>query len=200
MSNFRYPGDPLASSASILQHNTKIEAELSCIDYGLSRIIQSWMSLDQYLSQLQVEDFMHPNQYVNLLFDDQNSKRSRKYFWAIGCLNEFELTISDNIKQLDLYFAARIKPLLDDKNPADWLDAVSLRKDPKLSSLESGITKLAAFKELARKVKNQRESLVNLQNQFRNKLETDKSLRDGVGIPFHSISHYFYFTAKRLSC
>jgi hypothetical protein len=46
--------------ASMLQRNTKVEAELSCIDYGLSRIIQSWMSLDQYLSRLLVrEDFMH---------------------------------------------------------------------------------------------------------------------------------------------
>jgi hypothetical protein len=114
--------------------------------------------------------------------DGENFTRSRIYFWAIGCLNEFEFTISDNIKQLDLYFAARIKPLLDDKNLADWLDAVSLWKDPEISSLDNGIMKLAASKESVKKVETQRESLVNLQSQFRSKLETGKSLRDGVGI------------------
>jgi hypothetical protein len=38
---------------------------------------------------------------VKLLFDDENFTRSRKYFWAIGCLNEIELTIADNIEQWD---------------------------------------------------------------------------------------------------
>lgn len=141
---------------------------------------------------------MHPKQFVKLLFDEENFTRSRKYFWAIGCLNEFELMTSDNIKQLDLYFAARIKPSLDDKNLADWLDAVSLRKDPKLSSLENVTTKLGAFKELVRKVENQGGSLVSLRSQFRNKLETVKSLRDGVGILFLSIPIIFTLPPKAL--
>jgi hypothetical protein len=67
------------------------------------------------------------------------------------------------------------------------LDAASLVKDPTLSSLENGIKKLAAFKELVGKMETQRESLVNLQSQFRNKLETVKYLRDGVCI---LIFHY----------
>jgi hypothetical protein len=79
------------------------------------------------------------------------------------------------------------------------LDAVSLVKDldhPQGSSLEKGI-KLAVFKKTVKKLENKREAFVNLQSQFRNKLETVKSLRDGVGIPLHQISTISLSRSKR---
>lgn len=44
--------------------------------------------------------FMEPDEYGHLLYDDASFKRSRFYFWAIGCLSEFENNILDNLKAL----------------------------------------------------------------------------------------------------
>lgn len=40
---------------------------------------------------------MDPDAYVTLLFDDDRFSRSRLYFWIIGCLNEFLISIEDNM-------------------------------------------------------------------------------------------------------
>lgn len=56
---------------------------------------------------------MQPSEHDNLLFDDGSFSRSRRYFWVIDCLSEFELSITDNIVQWEMYRDARIKPLVD---------------------------------------------------------------------------------------
>lgn len=40
---------------------------------------------------------MDPDAYVILFFDDDKVSRSRLYFWIIGCLNEFIISIEDNM-------------------------------------------------------------------------------------------------------
>jgi len=80
----------------MLKKRTAFQSELYCI---LEQVIDRWTALDEYLNQLLVEYFMDPKQYSKLLFDDENLTRSRKYFQAIGCLNEFDTSISDNMKQ-----------------------------------------------------------------------------------------------------
>jgi hypothetical protein len=177
-------GSPISSHgafmASVLSHPTKIEAEIFCISHSLEKVIRQWVILDGYLGELLAEDFMDPTEYVKLLFDDENFTRSRKYFWAIGCLGEFGNSVADTVKQWDLYFEARIKPLLDDENLAEALDAASLVRLDDMTSEEHGLQRLEEFRALVRTVVNHRESLVDLQTQFRERLETVKSLRDGV--------------------
>ena len=118
--------DPLAC-------RTALEAELSCIVAGLLEIIRKWSDLNEYFSDLLVEDFMDPKEYARLLFDDGKFTRSRKYFWAIGCLSEFDICISDNIKQWDLYYHARCQPILKSKWLGKYLLASCMSGDPLLS-------------------------------------------------------------------
>jgi hypothetical protein len=54
---------------------------------------------------------MDPEAYVKLLFDDGNFSRSRLYFWVIGCLNEFDISI-EHIKQCTLFREARVRQFL----------------------------------------------------------------------------------------
>jgi hypothetical protein len=64
-----------------------------------------------------------------LLFDGENFTRSRKYFWAIGCLHEFIINIADNIKQWDMYYEACLKDLVEPEewvNLSDAIDAASV--------------------------------------------------------------------------
>lgn len=164
----------------IVQQHTMVTSEMQAISMGLSEVVARWTALDDYLSDLLVEDFMKPKQYSNLLFDDENFTRSRKYFWAIGCLNEFIAGIGDNIKQWDLYYEARVKPLLDRTDLADLLDSACLVKRPEISAFENGVNEAKEFKELVKRIRDHRESLLNIQTEFKTKLETVKALRDGV--------------------
>jgi hypothetical protein len=135
-----------------MKQPTMISAELFCIPHGISVVIQKWTELDSYLNHLLGEDFMKLNEYVKLLFDDDNFTRSRKYSWAIGCLDEFDINISDNIKQWDLYYAACIKPLLEAPNIVEMLDAACVVK-LKLSVKGNGTQMLEKLKELAKESK-----------------------------------------------
>lgn len=164
----------------IIHQRTALQAELRCILFGLQEVIEKWAALDQYLGRLLVEDFMDLKEYVKLLFDDENFTRSRLYFWAIGCLNEFDISIADNIKQWDLYYAARLEPVIDGPLK-QWveqeLDNARIIPPRKHGTGQDELLRIKA------RVKNgleYRETLVNLQAQFKNKLETVKALRDGV--------------------
>jgi hypothetical protein len=172
---------------AVMQH-TRILAELLCISYGLANIIRKWTSLDDYLQGLLVVDFMEPKTYSKLLFDDESFGRSRKYFWAIGCLSEFDITIADNIKQWDMYREARIDPLLQmEKLEEEFLNA-NLETPPIKPHVypaedggpHTGQEIIEKFKKLVKENERHRESLVGLQHGFKLKLETVKSLRDGV--------------------
>ncbi|KAN0101374.1 hypothetical protein V8E51_011884 [Hyaloscypha variabilis] len=168
---------------SHLKRSTLLEAELFFVLTGLSEVVKRWSSLDNYLSTLMVEDFMEPKSYSNLLFDDENFSRSRKYFWLVGCLTEFDITISDNIQQWDLYFDARLKPLLEDENLADNLDTACLKipvtKDGAFD-VGNRATRKKEFEILVKQGQNQRGALENIRTRFKNKLDTVKTLRDGL--------------------
>jgi hypothetical protein len=137
-----------------IRHDTGIEAELFRITRGLAGVVNYWSALGDYFDILLVEDFMEPTKYSKLLFDDENFTRSRKCFWAIGCLSEFDVSITDDIKQWDLYYEGRIKPVLDKPN----------------------------LTELFGQARRHRDVLQNLRTQFRNKRENVKTLRDGVSL------------------
>ena len=98
---------------------------------------------------------MKPAEHDNLLFDDGAFSRSRRYFWAIDCLSEFELSITDNIVQWELYKTAR---------------ASSMKHLPDFDQRQ-----LAFAERQYRVLQNQRE-------YFRQKLASTRALRDAVGI------------------
>ena len=136
---------------------TEPGAELHLIGQGLERITQRWADFLSYFDYILDggDSLMKPAEHDNLLFDDGAFSRSRKYFWAIDCLSEFELSITDNITQWELYKAARVPP------PKDL---------PELDHRQ-----LIFAERQYRVLQNQRES-------FRQKLASTKALRDAVGI------------------
>lgn len=140
---------------------TREGAEMNLIANGLERISARWAEFQSFFEFILDggDSLMQPTEHDNLLFDDGTFSRSRRYFWAIDCLSEFEVTISDNIIQWELYKAARILPLLNAKSL------------PELDFLQ--------YKQAERKYK----ILQNQREFFRHKLASTKALRDAVGTP-----------------
>lgn len=138
---------------------TQQGAELNLIGQGLERISERW-ALFQSFFDLMLDggdSLMQPAKHDNLLFDDGAFSRSRRYFWAIDCLSEFEASTSDNIHQWELYKKARVLPLLSSKLLPE-LDLVQFRN-----------------------VEKQYHVLQNQREYFRQKLASTKALRDAVG-------------------
>lgn len=138
---------------------SQLGAEMNLIGHGLERISGRWAEFQSFFDFILDggDSLMQPAEHDNLLFDDGAFSRSRRYFWAIDCLSEFELCISDNISQWELYKKARVVPLL----------AAEL-----LSELE-----LNQFKNVERQcyiLQNQREYFIR-------RLASTKALRDAVG-------------------
>lgn len=155
-----------------LGHNlgklTQAGAELNIIAHGLEKISERWAGFQSYFDYIldSGDSLMQPAEHDNLLFDDGAFSRSRKYFWAIDCLSEFELDISDNLIQWELYKTARILPVQSIL--------------PELDSRQ-----LAFAERQYRVLENQRES-------FRQKLASTKALRDAVRI--QSVFRFCYWS------
>ena len=134
---------------------TQPGAELNLIGQGLERIADRWADFLSYFDYILDggDSLMKPAEHDNLLFDDGAFSRSRRYFWAIDCLSEFELVITDNITQWELYKAVRV---------------------PLMNNLPEHDQRQLAFAERQYRVlQNQRES-------FRQKLASTRALRDAV--------------------
>lgn len=131
-------------------------AELKFIGQGLEKISDRWADFQAYFDYMldSGNSLMHPAEHDNLLFDDGSFSRSRKYFWAIGCLTEFDKTISDNLVQWEQYRVARIDPILQ------YLNEVEQR--------------------LLMQVERQAQILGNQRESFRQKLAAIRALRDAV--------------------
>lgn len=134
---------------------TQPGAELNLIGQGLEKIADRWADFLSYFDYILDggDSLMKPAEHDNLLFDDGAFSRSRRYFWAIDCLSEFELVITDNITQWELYKAVRV---------------------PSMNDLPEHDQRQLAFAERQYRVlQNQRES-------FRQKLASTRALRDAV--------------------
>ena len=134
---------------------TQPGAELNLIGQGLERIADRWADFIIYFDYILDggDSLMKPAEHDNLLFDDGAFSRSRRYFWAIDCLSEFEVCITDNITQWELYKAARV---------------------PSMTDLPEHDQRQLIFAERQYRVlQNQREL-------FRQKLALTKALRDAV--------------------
>ena len=149
---------------------TRLGAELHMVGQGLERITARWADFLSYFDFVLDggDALMKPTEHDNLLFDDGAFSRSRKYFWAIDCLSEFELSISDNITQWELYKSARL---------------------PRIEELAELDQRQLSFADRQYRVlQNQRES-------FRQKLALTKALRDAVGMTQTYSKRFSYFPA-----
>ncbi|KAI4172149.1 MAG: hypothetical protein LQ346_008650 [Caloplaca aetnensis] len=155
--NSSFPITPLPKgSAQALGHClgrlTRAGAELNLIAQGLAKISERWAAFQNFFDYIldNGDSLMQPTDHDNLLFDDGSFSRSRRYFWAITCLSEFENAITDNISQWELYKAAL--PILDND-----LDNIQYRN----------------VERQCRVLQNQRE-------YFRQKLASTRALRDAL--------------------
>lgn len=158
----------------------KIAAEVACIVYALKEVVKRWTNLNEYISKLLMEDVMDPEVYVQLLFDDETFSRSRLYFWVIGCLNEFEVSITDNIKQWELYRLARVIPAMASNNANLSVDNSQVLPLSSGSQLDQNIDSANGLVSLDKEAEELRESLEYMRGEFRNKLRTVEILRSGV--------------------
>lgn len=158
----------------------KISAEVACIVYALKEVVKRWTDLNEYISKLLMEDVMDPEVYVQLLFDDETFSRSRLYFWVIGCLNEFEVSIADNIKQWELYRLARVIPALATNSANLSVDNSQVFPFSSGSHFDHNIDSANGLVSLDREAEELRESLEYLRGEFRNKLRAVEILRSGV--------------------
>lgn len=136
---------------------SRIGAELNLISQGLRRISERWAEFQSFFDYVLDggDSLMQPGEHDNLLFDDGSFSRSRRYFWAIDCLVEFDNSISDNIAQWE-HFKAAISPLVEN-GCLRQLDYIQYRNAERES----------------RTLQNQREF-------FRQKLAATRALRDAV--------------------
>lgn len=111
---------------NIYREDVKIVTEMRYICHILAIVGKKWAEIDEYLAALVSEDFMKTKEYYKLLFDDENLTRSCKYFWVIGCLNEFIISIGDNITQSREFHDNILKPLLANPHFLESLDSVTI--------------------------------------------------------------------------
>jgi hypothetical protein len=99
--------------------------------------------------------FLDPKQHDYLLSDDESFSRSRKYFWALSCLKEFDLVLADTIHQWE-----RSKKLWtkewSESYPDEWSDVEA--------SLEAVETLVEQIRVIKTKFSTLREEILALRD------------------------------------
>lgn len=142
----------------VLSRLTKLGAEMHLIAQGFQRIGQRWADFQSFFEYIldSGDSLMRPSEHDNLLFDDGAFSRSRRYFWAIDCLSEFEKNITDNLNQWELWKKAHVEEPL---------------RENLLTEIE--LAQYKSAEQQCRVLENQRE-------YFRQKLQATIALRDAV--------------------
>jgi hypothetical protein len=167
------------------KQQNKQTAELAYVVDALREVEKRWAALNEYIAKLLLENFMDPEAYVNLMTDDENFTQSKRYFWIIGCLNEFVVSIEDNIKQWELFREARVISFFPAKPDPKLDPKLDTKPDQKLDTKPdtnpvAKLRELEQLQTLDKEADNLREALEDLRSQFKNKLTTVLALRDGV--------------------
>ena len=135
---------------------SRLGAEMNLIGHALEKIGERWSEFQAFFDFIldSGDSLMQPSEHDNLLFDDGAFSRSRKYFWAIDCLGEFDNCISDNLIQWELYKNARVP---QDRDVLSQLDHNQMNHADRQSSI----------------LQNQRDGM-------RQKLAATRALRDAL--------------------
>ena len=128
------------------------------IHKAILAVVGRWEEIAEYFDEILSEKkgLLNPQYHDSLLTDDGAFSRSKKYFWALGFLEEAGNSISHNISQTERFVA--------------------------LMKSNSGSTKMARreFQQRIKKHGLEIQKLQALKTKFRHKKEEAMALRDGV--------------------
>jgi hypothetical protein len=156
-------------------------AILDLIFTGLSDAADSWEEIGKLLSPMLGDQvtILNPEKHDGLLFDDNTFSRSRRYFWAVECLDVFLADIRDAVKQWE-YFWRTWEEVLGrlqkgcrqnadsrHKNDEQGRPILDNRADPK-------------FSEALDRIEKQIRRLRELEIQFDALLQKIQTLREAV--------------------
>ena len=129
---------------------------------ALVAVISRWEEIAEYFDEILSEKkgLLNPQYHDSLLTDDGAFSRSKKYFWAIGFLEEAVNSISDNISQM-----RRFVDLMESNPPCTETVRREFQQRIQKHSLTIG-------------------KLRTLKVRFRYKKEEAMALRDGVSYEF----------------
>jgi hypothetical protein len=139
-----------------------LHATIVVTNKALETVASYWQQILDYFEAFigEKDTFLDPERHDSLLSDDEAFSRSKKYFWAITTLRELNLSISDNLFQ--------IQRLLDLKAPV-WV-----RNTPG-----------SAFEEEQSTLRDRYREMEEIAVKLREKRQEAVDLRDGVGILSH---------------
>jgi hypothetical protein len=141
---------------------------LQIITKSVEIIVDQWQKLyDQVQYECNGENvsFMDGEQYVHLLYDDGTFRRSRFYFWAIGCLSSFEQSVAETLWELAMF---RVE--VDDRSPLGERAATGSNEVKEIYKQE-----INNFDQACKNLEGVHDQLVKKRDEM-------KVLRDGVCI------------------
>jgi hypothetical protein len=76
-----------------------------------------WTGINNHLMELLTEEatFLEKDRFVKLLFEDDTYSRSRKYFWVLGCLRDFENAMKDTATKWKVFKETYMDPYKESK-------------------------------------------------------------------------------------
>ncbi|KFZ14933.1 hypothetical protein V501_02977 [Pseudogymnoascus sp. VKM F-4519 (FW-2642)] len=143
-----------------------IDMMMEVITTAVNLIVDLWQKLyDEVQKECDGENisFMDGEKYVHLLYDDSNFRRSRFYFWAIGCLSSFEQSVAETLWELSTF-------------RTEARDKVERRRGVIAGSEKVEATYQQAIDDLDQAYKN----LDSIRDQLVKKRDEMKVLRDGL--------------------
>lgn len=114
--------------------------------------------IDRYLSD--GATFMQPDTHDTLLVDDESFSRSRKYFWVISTLSDFEDKLETTIDQWPLY-RVQWKTSWQSGHPDNWGEAECKKLDLVEDRIKDFRDMLAHFRALRMRATALRDGLFN---------------------------------------
>jgi hypothetical protein len=131
------------------------------VENSTKRAVLAWGQLVDHFDGF-LDDgkaFMNPKEHDNLLVDDETFSRSRKYFWTLSCLSQFDLCIANNIHQWRTSRAIW-ESVLPTYNPEGWPEALQQMKQIEIL-VEKLVTYRERFKRHRERISALRDGLFN---------------------------------------
>lgn len=157
------------------------------VENSMKRAVLAWEHLADHFDEF-LDDgkaFMNPKEHDKLLVDDETFSRSRKYFWTLNCLSQFDICIGDNIHQ---WKASRAiwENILPSYDPTGWPEALQQMKQ-----IEFLVEKLVAYRERFKRhherISALRDGLFNASAVMESRASTKLG---GESIPVFSTAHF----------
>ncbi|KAL2065226.1 hypothetical protein VTL71DRAFT_2895 [Oculimacula yallundae] len=164
--------------------------------YHIALLVTSqWELIDSYLEELLDEGptILHGDSYVELLFEDDAYSRSRKYFWILGCLHEFQSSLKITIENWRL-FKERYSSQMSDVSISEQTIYIRAQTShvPLLGQVEAQFMEMEriskGFSDMNTRVEALRDGLFNASSV----VESRASTRLGVNVKYLTYVSIFY--------